>query len=694
MKIKLNETQYNVYRQFLKEDQESDSQKKAIQFAIDTIGMDKNDAEKYVRETLRMKIQSLNGNRKAGKYTFGVLRLVYKGMNKSLERALNLCIRTISGNEELYKKYDKNLNGLSVQEIYEDVITYVQKKRSSKEGGESKYKIVKINDYQQASTYSDYTSWCICASPARFRQYTDDGTCQFYFALRDGWDKMNSKNHYYEEELLGDYGLSMLAICVEPDGELKSCTCRWNHDKGGNDHCMNVEQIEDVLNLNFYDTFIPSAEGAKKMNSIDKVEEMMENIKTNDDLDEFVRYVTNVRDIEIINYISVGVNIKVFLVNETFKYIFSRTSDGVKLISKTRANTMYGNLYVGSRLVVVFDEEFRIYKLFDKFTGETITKFGKVVNVDTAYLYDDVDESDSILFFIRNETTDFLVDGDGEDTGIMKKLGTTKIYDIMDYQNGYENKTLINILYENKEGKKVTAVFDGFEMIANNCCVIEDYGSNLFVLGNKSKGEKKTYLYDTNYGILSNDNIYHYFEDSDSVVVVKCIKDGKSGEDFGDFYFKLYVDIDGDYIELGTYNGEDFEIVECRDDSDYVILATKEDTKNNLWDIRLLHYGRESVKLENCKMVKIGDSDMQFELGIQCLYKDEEGDYMYIDQQGDIRQWDDFYDNLASDCEDALNDYCERTGKEYDDVDLGEMALSCCTKMNYIKKHLNIHEFM
>ena len=56
---------------------------------------------------------------------------------------------------------------------------------------------------------------------------------------------------------LDNYGLSMIAVSITMEGEVNTITCRWNHDNGGNDSIMTIEQLEDVIGRNFYQTFKP-----------------------------------------------------------------------------------------------------------------------------------------------------------------------------------------------------------------------------------------------------------------------------------------------------------------------------------------------------------------------------------------------------------------------------------------------------
>ena len=49
----------------------------------------------------------------------------------------------------------------------------------------------------------------------------------------------------------------MIAVSITMEGEVKTITCRWNHDMNGNDNIMTIEQLEDLLGRNFYQTFKP-----------------------------------------------------------------------------------------------------------------------------------------------------------------------------------------------------------------------------------------------------------------------------------------------------------------------------------------------------------------------------------------------------------------------------------------------------
>ena len=119
------------------------------------------------------------------------------------------------------------------------------------------YNIVKINSFEEASEYSKFTSWCVTHENKTFNDYTNNGICIFYFCLKDGFENVPKK--IGEGCPLDEYGLSMIAVCVDENGECKTVTCRWNHNNGGNDNVMSTDELSRLLGVNFYEVFKPSS---------------------------------------------------------------------------------------------------------------------------------------------------------------------------------------------------------------------------------------------------------------------------------------------------------------------------------------------------------------------------------------------------------------------------------------------------
>ena len=161
------------------------------------------------------------------------------------------------------EEYDHNLNGENANVLIERfgesrTINLAENKRKSFKKAFVKndnYKIVRIPDEETAKKYSKYTSWCVTKGQGAYDSYTNNGLGVFYFCLREGFE--GEKEIKEKDCPLDSYGLSMVAVSVDIYGECNTITCRWNHDNGGNDQVMTVEQLEDILGRNFYETFKP-----------------------------------------------------------------------------------------------------------------------------------------------------------------------------------------------------------------------------------------------------------------------------------------------------------------------------------------------------------------------------------------------------------------------------------------------------
>lgn len=88
-----------------------------------------------------------------------------------------------------------------------------------------------------------------------YDSYTAEGDNIFYFCLKDGFE--NIQPEMGENCPKDEYGLSMIAVSVCPDGSLNTATCRWNHNNGGDDNIFTTEEISQIIGRNFYQTFLP-----------------------------------------------------------------------------------------------------------------------------------------------------------------------------------------------------------------------------------------------------------------------------------------------------------------------------------------------------------------------------------------------------------------------------------------------------
>ena len=288
---------YNIIKESVKtlmtESQESKSQSEAIKYLMRNMEWDKEKANNFVRNNLRQDITALR-DKNIAKFTLGVTRMYCDNQlsDARIISNLNATLKLLSAH---LNEYDRNLNGMSAQELI-DKFAQTRRDNVNAEKGEidsmdfsqgSRYQIVPINSFEEAEEYYDYTNpnsrWCLTYMDNMFDSYTDDGINQIYFCLREGFE--NEPLEVGDNAPLDDYGLSMLSVIVNENGELAYCTTRWNHDNGGNDSSMSAKEISQLVGVNFYQVFKPNN---KWENMLSEVKEKMSRGVPYEDIFDYV----------------------------------------------------------------------------------------------------------------------------------------------------------------------------------------------------------------------------------------------------------------------------------------------------------------------------------------------------------------------------------------------------------------------
>lgn len=201
------------------------------------------------------------------KYGQGVARLLltYSEINSNYRNAsdLNDIIKIITSAH--VHEWDSNLRSLSIRELRDffhnetKTLDNVSKESLSNRTFTPNldYDIVEIHNFEEASQYKQYTTWCITTSSGMWDSYSANGINRVYFILKKDYEKLTipSKNNNKKDE----YGLSMISIVVRPYGSLAFCTGRYNHQFGGNDALLNVTEISELVGRNYYDAFLPKS---------------------------------------------------------------------------------------------------------------------------------------------------------------------------------------------------------------------------------------------------------------------------------------------------------------------------------------------------------------------------------------------------------------------------------------------------
>jgi len=453
---------YHDYR-LLTESQESKSISAAKKLAMDKMGWDEQRADKFVREELRGDLPVLR-TRNGGKFILGATRMFCDNQlnDGGIIQRLNATLELVASDAHI-NEYDRNLNGLSAEELI-NRFSSARKTIGDKDREEvgaldlqvnNNYTIVQIDDFEQSSQYGKYTSWCVTHNENMLDSYTSGGIGQFYFCLKNGFENVPAETG--EGCPLDEYGLSMIAVSVDGDGQLNTCTCRWNHDNGGNDHIMNTQQISQLIGMNFYDVFKPN----NKLKNF--VEELLTKVKNGTPLDEVFQKV----DEEDNDYAIVGTYFKGNnpwgLADMKFNVLDKKTNTFV-------TNEWYAAIYHVQNT--------------DRFVVETENLFQNIVTLGGRFVFDDFVSSiesfiyenkdyyavrydsvnaallDSSFNNATNETYKSIRIGDENPTGkyvcqITERNGSTNLIDV----HG-------NRLYD-KENSSCLCRFDGNSAVKN-----------------------------------------------------------------------------------------------------------------------------------------------------------------------------------------------------------------------------------
>ena len=135
-------------------------------------------------------------------------------------------------------------------------------------GEKVKYKVIGPLTFEEANDLCDYTGdqlggeICYLRNADTWDEYTDDGLKAVYVMVVDDWwnlppDHDDDTNSPYDE-----YGLSMIFVLVDENGELQECNIRWNHDcefpkDRFVDGALDEWEIEELLGRPFSEVFKP-----------------------------------------------------------------------------------------------------------------------------------------------------------------------------------------------------------------------------------------------------------------------------------------------------------------------------------------------------------------------------------------------------------------------------------------------------
>lgn len=264
------------------------------------------------------------------KFLLGVTRMYLDNELKDFSSISNLNqILKLIASEAHVDEYDNNLNNLKINELIQRFKANIENDIENDRNNLSKnqyqvnknYEIKLIPTFEEAEKYGKYTSWCVTHDENMYNTYTSNGVKPFYFCLKNGFE--NAERKVGENCPLDEYGLSMIAISVNENGSLNTCTVRWNHDNGGNDSIMDTTQISQVLGVNFYEVFKPYSKEdieSKKLSYKQKYINALNEVNNGKDIYKVFKYVDELTD--SLYYVGINEN------SDDFAIVTYEESDG------------------------------------------------------------------------------------------------------------------------------------------------------------------------------------------------------------------------------------------------------------------------------------------------------------------------------------------------------------------------------
>ena len=286
----ISESMASVIRKrfMLNESHESKSIIEAVRLYMERTGKSREEAEEFIRITLRSSVPALR-DKQTAKFILGVTRMALDGQLRDATTISNLnSTLKYVGDPTHINEYDRNLNGLSAEELI-GRFAIVRSQDMEKDKADidksqfqekKEYKVIRIDSFEQIRQYGKYNDWCLAQDNGRgmYYTYTSDGVNQLYLILRDGFENEPRKagpNTPYDS-----YGLSMMTVIVDPDGQMTQSTTRWNHENGSSDSAFTPKQISEIIGRNFYDVFKPNTKFK------DTVEDALRRVRNGEDLED------------------------------------------------------------------------------------------------------------------------------------------------------------------------------------------------------------------------------------------------------------------------------------------------------------------------------------------------------------------------------------------------------------------------
>lgn len=172
--------------------------------------------------------------------------------------------------DSLFQKVKANINNITFTELYEQVKPKLKESNTidtynaNHVEPRNDYDVVEVPDFQTANFYGNkscsVSKLCYTQNEHTWNEYTKNGINKVYVCLRHGWESIPEE--VGEGNPYDEYGTSMIFVFIDPEGNITTSNCRWNHRTEGEyngsvDHAFTKTTLCETIGKRFDETFKP-----------------------------------------------------------------------------------------------------------------------------------------------------------------------------------------------------------------------------------------------------------------------------------------------------------------------------------------------------------------------------------------------------------------------------------------------------
>lgn len=259
----------------------------------------------------------------------------YQQERTILKQIINLCKQKT----ELYNKYiqGKDLNFKQLYSIFKPILEQIKKDETNIINNTEykkniNYEIIEVKNFEQANDIGFYSGCdgegklCYTAGKKTWEEFTQRGASKVYCCLIKNWKNIPAqRTEGYPKD---EYGLSMIFVFIDQNGDISNSNVRWNHGDGDYsdvDNMFTKSELSEIIGVKFNEVFKPYSREELRSKGVILFDEIQELLDSGELPEDIFNIVYDFKD----GFRKVGLNDKYNYINENGKLISDTWFDGV-----------------------------------------------------------------------------------------------------------------------------------------------------------------------------------------------------------------------------------------------------------------------------------------------------------------------------------------------------------------------------